>query len=136
MKEGVPLTISYHLYFLRISEVSNMSHHGSLGGVHRMPLYIIHLYMYFLGIFLLFFININQSEIEWVIRNCPWNCMVMAPQDINNVFSVLVKYEVPEHMYARLLNLKFSGMAKVPWALLVLFLYYLGFYTKHQQKGR
>ena len=55
--------------------------------------------------------------------------MVMAPQDINNVFSV------PEHMYARLLNLKFSGMAKVPWALLVLFLYYLGFYTKHQQKG-
>ena len=31
--ECIPLTISYHLYFLRISKVWKMLHHGSVGRV-------------------------------------------------------------------------------------------------------
>ena len=37
--ESVPLTIIYHLYFLRVSKVSIMLHHGSVGRVHNMILY-------------------------------------------------------------------------------------------------
>ena len=32
--KGVPMTISYHLYLLCISKVSNMLHHMSMGRVH------------------------------------------------------------------------------------------------------
>ena len=34
--------------------------------------------------------------------------MVMTPQDVKNVFPVLEKYQVAEHTYASLLNLKFN----------------------------
>ena len=42
LTESVPLTISCHLYFLRISEVSSMLHYGSVGArsQYRMLLYI------------------------------------------------------------------------------------------------
>ena len=54
VQECVPLTISYHLYFLRISKVWSMLHHGSVGAgsEQRMLLYV---YIYFFGIFLLCF---------------------------------------------------------------------------------
>ena len=39
--ECVPLTISYHLYFVRISKVSSMLHHGSVGRVHSKECYLI-----------------------------------------------------------------------------------------------
>ena len=43
----VPLTITYHLYFLRISKVSSMLHHRSLGRVHSKEYYFIFTYTLF-----------------------------------------------------------------------------------------
>ena len=42
--EGVPLTISYNLYFLCISKVSSMLCHGSVGGLTVRMLLYIHIY--------------------------------------------------------------------------------------------
>ena len=52
--ERVPLAISSRQYFLRISKVWNMLHHGSRGQVQRKECYV---YIYFCGIFLLFFMK-------------------------------------------------------------------------------
>ena len=77
----VPPTISFHLYFLRISKVSSMLHHGSVGQVQSKEYYFKFIYT-FVTFLLLFFIkklcfiifisfkfkfkflqqNINQSE--------------------------------------------------------------------------
>ena len=60
----VPLTISYHLYFLCISKVSNMLHHRSMGRVHskdkNAALYwytYIFTYIFLAFFFFLFFIK-------------------------------------------------------------------------------
>ena len=74
VNECVPLTISYHLYFLRISKVSSMLHHGSMGQAHSKECY----FCYFLSKNFCFYPfhflfwwsikfpqqNINQSVIE------------------------------------------------------------------------
>ena len=39
VNECVPLTISPHLYFLRISKISSMLHHGSVGQAHSKECY-------------------------------------------------------------------------------------------------
>ena len=54
--ECVPLTISYHLYFLRASKIWSMLHHGSMGRVQNKECNSKSTYT-FLGIFLLFFIK-------------------------------------------------------------------------------
>ena len=93
--ECVPLAISFHLYFLRISKVWSMLHHGSVGQVQSKECYFRFYVLY--DIFLLFlnkkkcvfiiFISFSdeisnfRSKIltnmkpELVIRNCQWNCM-------------------------------------------------------------
>ena len=53
--ECVPLIICYHLYFLRVSKVWSMLHHGSVGRVQSKECYYV--FMYFFGCFLLFFIK-------------------------------------------------------------------------------
>ena len=55
--ECVPLTISYHLYILRISKVSSILHHGSVGRVHSDECYFIFKYTYLTFFFVLFFIK-------------------------------------------------------------------------------
>ena len=45
--ECVPLTISHHLYFLRISKVSSMLLHGSVGRVHSKEYHFIFKYTFF-----------------------------------------------------------------------------------------
>ena len=50
----VQLAITCHLYFLRISKVSSMSHHGSVGQVHSKECHFIFTYT-FMELFLLFF---------------------------------------------------------------------------------
>ena len=44
--ECVSLTISYHLHFLRISQVSSMLHHGSVGQVQSKECYFIITYTF------------------------------------------------------------------------------------------
>ena len=51
VKQCVPLTRSYHVYFLRNSKVSSMLHHGSLVRVHNKEYYFKFTY-----IFLVFFV--------------------------------------------------------------------------------
>ena len=84
VNECVPLTISYHLYFLRISKVSSMLHHGSVWQAHSKECYFnfaynfLALFCYFLSKNFCFYPfhflfwwsikfpqqNINQSVIE------------------------------------------------------------------------
>ena len=52
----VPLTISYHLYFFRISKVWSMLHYASVGRVHSKECYLIITYT-FLAFFCLIFIK-------------------------------------------------------------------------------
>ena len=54
-KECVPLAISYHLYFLRISKVQCMLHHESVERVQSKERYYMFTYTFWL--FLLFFIK-------------------------------------------------------------------------------
>ena len=82
VNECVPLTITFHLYFLRIPKVSGMLHHGSLEWVHSKERYFIlhtrfwHFLIVFhqkIWVFIIFILfswwsieflqqNINQSE--------------------------------------------------------------------------
>ena len=55
--EFVPLTISYHLYFLRISDVPSMLHHVSVGWVYIKECYFIVTYTFLA--FLLLFLSQN-----------------------------------------------------------------------------
>ena len=57
--EWVPLTISYYLYSLRISKISSMLHHGSMGRVHSKECYFIFAFTFlaFFFFFLLYFIK-------------------------------------------------------------------------------
>ena len=94
--ECVPLTVSYHLYFLLTCKGSSMLHQGSVGRVHGKEYYF-YTYIYFLGIFLLFYIKkyafiifysfsdavsnfcnriLTNQKSEQVIRNCQRNCML------------------------------------------------------------
>ena len=59
--ECVPLTISYHLYFLHISKVWNMLHHGSVGWVQSKESYF------------------NQSEIGIGDKTFPVELQVIVP---------------------------------------------------------
>ena len=54
--ELVPLTISFHLYFLRISKVLSVLHHRSVGQVQSKKM-LLYVYLYFCGVFLLSFIK-------------------------------------------------------------------------------
>ena len=106
--EYVPLTISYHLYFLRIS--SSMLHHGSTGRVHSIKeccfiiLYTFltffcyfsskKMYFYHFHFFFLMKYRISVTEYwpvknrnSWyeivsgnvcVIRNCQWKCVCVT----------------------------------------------------------
>ena len=47
----VPLTISYHLYFLRISKVLSKSHYGLVGRVHSKECYLIFTYTFLAFLF-------------------------------------------------------------------------------------
>ena len=95
-KKCVPLTISFHLYFLRISKVWSMLHHGSVGQVQSKECYfkfthtlLWHFFVVFhqkicvFIIFISFFDEVSnfRNKIltnlkpELMIRNCQWNCM-------------------------------------------------------------
>ena len=94
-KQCVPLTIFYHLYFLGISKVSSMLHHGSVGRVHSKECYFLFAYTFlaffyrFLSKILCFIIftsffdevsnfryrTLTNQKPELVIINCQWNCM-------------------------------------------------------------
>ena len=70
IKECVPLTIFYHLHFLRISKVWSMLHYGSIGRVQNKECYFIFTYnfaAFFLFLikklaFVFFIFFLNQSE--------------------------------------------------------------------------
>ena len=87
-----PVTISYHLFFIRISNVKSMLHHGPVGWAQS-KLYVC---IYFFAIvscfssknlcfyyfhFFLFdevwnFYNriLTNQKYEFVIKSCQWNC--------------------------------------------------------------
>ena len=90
--ESVPLTITFHLCFLRISKVWGMLHNGSVGRVQSKQCYFMFTYT-FLVLFCLFsskncvfiiFISffdevssfrnriLTNQKPELVIRNCQW----------------------------------------------------------------
>ena len=90
--EYVPLTTSYHLYFLRISKVWRMLHHGSVGEfrvINATSYLYIHFFVLFhqkLSAFIIFisffdevshFCNriLTKQKLELVTRNYLWNCM-------------------------------------------------------------
>ena len=95
LKECVPLTVSYHLYFLCISKVWSMLHHRSWGEFRvknaTLCLYIILWYFLFfikkfvfLSFSSLFFFDevsnfrnrlLANQKSESVVTNCQWNCM-------------------------------------------------------------
>ena len=58
----VPLTVSYHLYFFRVSKSSSMLHHRSLGLVHSKECYFIFAYT-----FLAFFAAFRQKGCVFII---------------------------------------------------------------------
>ena len=60
--ECVPLTISYHLHFPRISKVWSMFHHGSLGQVLSKEYYFVFTYN-----FLTFFLFCFSSKVFFLI---------------------------------------------------------------------
>ena len=65
-EECVPLTISCHLHFLRISKVSSMLHHGPVGRVHIKECYFIFICTFLFFFFLLFFIK--KKCFWWIIE--------------------------------------------------------------------
>ena len=64
--EWVPLTISYYLYSLRISKISSMLHHGSMGRVHSKECYFIFAFT-FLAFFFFFFVIFHQKYWIFII---------------------------------------------------------------------
>ena len=60
--ECVPLTISFHLYFLRISRVWSMLHHGSMGQVQSKECYFMFRYT-----FVTFFVVFYQKVCIFII---------------------------------------------------------------------
>ena len=118
------MTISYHLYYFRISKVWNSGASGLLGRVHSKERYF-KFTCIFLSFFLLFFtqkkcafiifisffdkvshfcskILANQKP-ELVIRNCQWNCMIpySAKQQQSKNFPTTVMTE-----YINILNVE------------------------------
>ena len=60
--ECVPLTISFQLYFLRISKVWSMLHHGSMGQVQSKEYYFMVRYT-----FVAFFVVFHQKICVFII---------------------------------------------------------------------
>ena len=91
------LTISYHLYFLRISKVCNMLHHGSVGRAQNKQCRSVLTYSFLAFLFcfsskncaLIVFVSffdetpnlrnkiLAKQKPELVIRNCQWNCILV-----------------------------------------------------------
>ena len=89
-----------HRHFLRICKVSTMFT-WRVSGANSQQRMLRFIYIYFLGIFLLFFMKkivflsfslpffdevlnlcnriLTNQKLEYVIRNCQWNCMFYTP---------------------------------------------------------
>ena len=91
--ECVPLTISCHLYFLRISKVSSMLHCGFSVKSATLYLHILSCFFFFFHqkyrVFIIFILlwsvkfpqqNISQSEIG--IGDFQWNCMYSDDKEV------------------------------------------------------
>ena len=59
--EFVPLTISYHVYFLRISKVSSMLHHRTVGKIRCKECYLHILSLHFLLLFIKKYVFLSFS---------------------------------------------------------------------------
>ena len=106
----VPLTVSYDLYFFRLSKVSSMLHEGSVGRGQNKGCYFMFSCTFLeffvavvvfhpkICVFIIFTSSILTSQKqELVIRNCQWNCLyalVIAHFGYNmtNTLRVLIFY--------------------------------------------
>ena len=104
----VPLTVSYDLYFFRLSKVSSMLHEGSVGRGQNKGCYfmfsctfleffvVVVVLHHKICVFIIFISSILTSQKqELVIRNCQWNCLyalVIARFGYNmtNILRVLI----------------------------------------------
>ena len=134
--ESVPLTISYHLCFLRISKVWGMLHNGSVGRVQSKQCYFMFTYT-FLVLFCLFsskncvfiiFISffdevssfrnriLTNQKPELVIRNCQWLFVRISSQ--TKWSGVIFSWKPQHDKHLEKLTLSCAQELIVMWRLL------------------
>ena len=94
--ECVPLTISYHLYILRISKVSSILHHGSVGRVHSEECYFIFKYTYLTY----FFCFSSKDSCFYYFHFFFWWTLEFPQQKVNQLKTEIGDKKLSVELYA------------------------------------